>query len=486
MSLFIAGKWHKGYGKNLISYNPATNVAVWEGSIASSSDVNRAVQSARHAFLGWSSLNLESRIEYLHAFNQALEEEKQGLIEAISQETGKPLWESAQEVKSMQNKISISIDAYGRRCAELSEVKGDRLSITRHKPHGVIAVFGPFNFPGHLPNGHIIPALLAGNTVVFKPSEYTPLVAEHTIRCWEKAGIPEGVINLLQGGKEVGTMLSDHEELDGLFFTGSYLAGQSLAKKFVEKPEKILALEMGGNNPLVVSSIVDPQAAAYTTIQSSYLTTGQRCTAARRLIVVENKVNQHFLDTLVKMMQRLKIGAYTDVPEPFMGPVIAESAALHLLSKQASWLGKGAKVLLELCHLQETTGLVSPGLIDTTGVQGIVDEEVFGPLLQVIRVPDLDAAIKEANHTQYGLVSGILTEKREEYEAFYQRSQSGLIHWNQPLTGSSSDAPFGGIKRSGNHRPSAYYAADYCAYPVASHEATHLHIPSQIAPGIEI
>ena len=255
------------------------------------------------------------------------------------------------------------------------------------------------------------------------------------------------------------------------FLTGSWETGVIFSEQFAKHPEKILALEMGGNNPLVISQIGDAKAAALMTIQSAYLTAGQRCSCARRLIVVKSHENKTFVDELVRMIDSIKVGPFTDVPEPFMGPVITEHAAHYLLTVQNTLKSKGGKPLAEMRLLKNNSALVSPGLMDVTEVKNRLDEEVFGPLLQLIYVNNLDAAIVEANNTSFfGLTVGLLSNSQEEYQQFYKRVRAGVINWNSPLTGASSSAPFGGVKRSGNHRPSAFYAADYCAYPVASIE----------------
>lgn len=487
-TLFISGKWTDGHSHEFSSRNPAANDDIlWKGAAANASDVEKAVQSAKRACATWSFFSLDERIHYLLDFKKQLEIAKDHLAEVISKETGKPMWESLTEVAAMGNKIDISIDAYSKRCAETKLESPQHFTFTRHKPHGVIAVLGPFNFPGHLPNGHIIPALLAGNTIVFKPSEYTPLVGQEITRIWEKTGLPNGVFNLIQGGSQTGKVLVSHSEIDGLFFTGSYSTGKILLQEFSKTPEKILVLELGGNNPLVISDdLIDLQAAAYATIQSAYLTSGQRCSCARRLIIPQGEKGDAFLDMLIKWIQRIKVGIYTDSPEPFMGPVIGEIAMVRLLSAQASLLGKGAKALTTMELLKENSFLLSPALIDVTTVKDRPDDEYFGPLLQVIRVDSFEKAIEEANHTAFGLTAGLFSHDKEKHRHFYQKIKAGIINWNTPLTGASSSAPFGGIGHSGNHRPSAYYAADYCAYPIASTEAEKLSLPIKLSPGIEV
>ena len=295
---YINGQWKKGSGPSFHSSDPATAEKVFEARHAIKPEIEEAVQGAQQALKSWKNLPLETRIAYLHTFSKILHSRKSDWAKAISQETGKPLWESHQEIQSMINKIPISIEAYTQRCPQQESLLASGRSIIRHRPHGVVAVLGPFNLPGHLPNGHIVPALLAGNVVIFKPSEYTPLAGNLLAQCWESAQLPRGVFNLIQGGKETGQSLISCSGLDGICFTGSWPVGKILLEHYALHPEVILALEMGGNNPLVVSKLSNTLAAAYITLQSAFVTAGQRCSCARRLIVVENAGSQKFIDKL--------------------------------------------------------------------------------------------------------------------------------------------------------------------------------------------
>ncbi|HQY22264.1 MAG TPA: succinylglutamate-semialdehyde dehydrogenase [Gammaproteobacteria bacterium] len=483
---FIGGRWTEGTGPGFESENPATGEVIWRGYSADNRQINKTVHFAKSAFQSWSALSLEKRMDYLERFCEELKKNRLLLSTTIALETGKPLWESDMEVGAMINKLPISVKAYQERCRERVETLSSGVSITRHRPHGVIAVLGPFNFPGHLPNGHIIPALLAGNTVVFKSSELTPKVAEKIFFCWEQAKLPEGVINLIQGGRETGEILSKHPDLNGLMFTGSFKTGHALANVFSEKAGKILALEMGGNNPLVVHEVSDIKAAALQVIQSAYITAGQRCTCARRLIVTKGWNGQEFIEELIKMTNSLKIGPYTDQPEPFMGPLISNISANHVMTAYDLLIHEGAKSLMPLKRIDENLPFLSPGLLDVSAIKVRTDEEIFGPLLQLTWVDDFEAALIEANKTAYGLAAGLLCDNVEYYEYFRHKIKAGIINWNHALTGASSSAPFGGLGHSGNHRPSAYYAADYCVYPVASLEENILKIPDNLPPGIQL
>jgi succinylglutamic semialdehyde dehydrogenase len=485
-TLYIDGAWQSGQGEAFESLNPVTQQVIWSGKAATAAQVDAAVKSARQAFPAWATRTLDERISVLEAFAAALKSRAGEIARCIGEETGKPLWESATEVTSMANKVAISIQSYRERTGEKSGPLGDATAVLRHKPHGVVAVFGPYNFPGHLPNGHIVPALLAGNAVVFKPSELTPKVAELTVQCWIEAGLPAGVLNLLQGARDTGVALAGHPGIDGLFFTGSSRTGNALHQQFAGRPDKILALEMGGNNPLVVDQVADVDAAVYTVIQSAFISAGQRCTCARRLLVPEGAWGDAFLARLVEVTSTIQVGAFDQQPAPFMGSVISLGAARALLDAQELMLANGAIALLEMTQPAAQSALLTPGIIDVSDVTDRADEELFGPLLQVIRYAEFDAAIEEANATQYGLAAGLLSDSQARYQQFWLQSRAGIVNWNKQLTGAASTAPFGGVGASGNHRASAYYAADYCAYPVASLESESLALPASLTPGITL
>ncbi|MBA1291253.1 succinylglutamate-semialdehyde dehydrogenase [Pseudomonas japonica] len=484
-TLFIDGQWLAGEGEAFQSLDPVSQRVIWEGQAASAAQVKSAVAAARQAFPQWATLPLETRIGYLQAFAERLKASSDQLARCIGEETGKPLWEAATEVTSMVNKVAISIQAHEERTGEKHGVLGDAKAVLRHKPHGVVAVFGPYNFPGHLPNGHIVPALLAGNTVVFKPSELTPAVAALTVKCWEEAGLPAGVLNLVQGARDTGVALAD-ADIDGVFFTGSSRTGNHLHALFAGRPEKILALEMGGNNPLVVDEVEDLDAAVYTIVQSAFISAGQRCTCARRLLVPEGDWGDRLLARLVEVARGIRVGAFDEQPAPFMGSVVSLAAAQALMTAQADLLAKGAQALLPMTQPNPGAALLTPGLIDVTAVAERSDEELFGPLLQVVRYQNFDGAIAEANHTRYGLAAGLLSDSAERYQQFWLHSRAGIVNWNKQLTGAASSAPFGGVGASGNHRASAYYAADYCAFPVASLEADRVSLPATLTPGVTL
>lgn len=482
---YIDGAWVVGDGEPLVAVDPATGDTTWEGRAATADQVAGAVAAARGAAGDWRRTPLEERRAVARRFAELVGEHADDLAVTITAETGKPLWESRTEPASMAGKVAISVEAQEARAGTVERTAGGGFrSVTRHRPHGVMAVFGPYNFPGHLPNGHIVPALLAGDTIVFKPSDLAPGTAEATVRLWEQAGMPAGVLNLVQGAADTGRDLAGDPGIDGILFTGSARTGRLLHEQAAGRPELLLALELGGNNPLIVREGVDVDAAVVTTIQSAFLSAGQRCSCARRLMVPAGGWGDGFLERLAATTSTLEPGDPRSDPPPFLGPVVSARAADGLVDAWQGLVDLGGVPLVPMLRGGPATGFVSPGLIDLTGVDDVPDEEWFGPLLSVYRYEDLDEAIDLANDTAFGLSAGILTTERSEFERVLDEVAAGVVNWNRPLTGASSAAPFGGVGASGNHRPSAWYAADYAAHPVASLEADELTLPDEMPPGL--
>ncbi|MCY7272036.1 MAG: succinylglutamate-semialdehyde dehydrogenase [Sphingomonas bacterium] len=452
----------------LISTEPATGDEIWAGDIG---DAAAEVAAARAAWPEWAAHSVSYRIEAMRRFANEVRAREQDFADLISRETGKPYWEARTEVAAVVAKVEISASAYLERTPmrRLESALSSKVAV-RHKPHGVLAVLGPYNFPAHLPNGHIVPALIAGNAVVFKPSEKTPATGVFLVDCYRAAGVPDGVVRLLIGGPEEGKALAGQDGIDGLLFTGSARAGMSLHRQFAEAPHKMLALELGGNNPLVVWQSSDIDTAAMIVVQSAYLSAGQRCTAARRLIV-EDGAEGPLVEAITKLIDRIIVDHPHADPQPFMGPVIDLAAADQLQAQWVELMIKGGKVIRRLDRPFEERPYLTPALIDVTDASERPDEEMFGPVLQMIRVKDFDAAINEANNSRFGLAASLVGGTPAMYDKFWANVRSGVINWNKPTNGAPSNAPFGGIGLSGNHRPSAFYAADYCAYPVTSSEA---------------
>ena len=451
----------------MISTEPATGNQIWRGKAG---NVDAVMERALAAKRGWGRESVSRRMEFMRRFANQVLKHAEPFAELIARETGKPLWEARTEVEAVKNKVEISITAYLERTGQKkldTALQGS--AALRHKPHGVMAVLGPYNFPAHLPNGHIVPALIAGNVVVFKPSEKTPAVGEFLVKLFHEAEVPEDVIQCLHGGAQAGKALVAHPDIDGLLFTGSANAGIAINKKLAANPSKIVALEMGGNNPIVMLPTPKIEDAAVTIIQSAFTTAGQRCTAARRLIVLDEVYDQ-IVPAVRSLAQRLIVDEPFADPQPFMGTVIDNDAADVLVQSREALLEHGGEDILAMTRVHDDLPFLTPGMIDVTGIEDRPDVELFGPLLQVIRVTDFDAAIAEANATRYGLSASLVGGEPKDFEHFWSEARAGIVNWNRPTNGASSAAPFGGIGLSGNHRPAAYYAADYCAYPVASTE----------------
>lgn len=451
----------------IISIEPATGATYWRGPV---SNVETEVALARDAGPEWSARPLTVRVETLRRFVNVVRQKSDALADCISRETGKPLWEARTEVESVINKVEISIRAYADRTPQrrLEGNLGARTAI-RHKPHGIMAVLGPYNFPAHLPNGHIVPALLAGNSIVFKPSEKTPATGKMLVDLFHAAGVPTGVLRLVIGGVDEGKALVSHPDIEGILFTGSARTGIMLNRQFADQPGKMLALEMGGNNPIVVWDTPDIATAAILVVQSAYLSAGQRCTAASRLIVRDG-MHKPLVEEISKLASRLIVGEPFSDPAPFMGPVIDNEVADNLQESFLTLMMKGGVPIIQLLRPIEGRPFLTPSLIDMTDASERPDVELFGPILQMVRVPDFDAAIEEANATRYGLSAALIGGTPQQYDHFWANVRAGVINWNRATNGAPSSAPFGGVGLSGNHRPSAYYAADYCAYPVVSTE----------------
>ena len=450
----------------IISHEPATGAELWRGKIG---DVDDAVGQARRSWPAWAAQPLATRMELLRRFANEVRKDAEKLTTIIARETGKPGWEAQAEVENVVARVEIAIRAYAERSAQRkfdSALQG--ASAVRHKPHGVMAVITPFSSPADLPCGHIIPALIAGNAVVFKPSEKAPAAAEALVQCFHRAGIPAGVIQLLIGAAETGQALALHEGVNGVLFTGSAHTGIAINRKLAARPDKIVALEMGGNNPIVAWDTPLINDAAALIVQSAFASAGQNCAAARRLIV-RSSLYDPLIAAVKGLCDRLIVGAPFDDPAPFMGPVIDNTVADGLTQSFLYLLSNGGRPIKHLVRADDRLFL-SPAIIDVTGMKERPDVELFGPILQVVRVDDFDQAIAEVNTTRFGLSASLIGGSPGDYNRFWANVRAGVVNWNRPTVGAPLAAPFGGVGISGNHRPTGYYAADYCAYPVSSAE----------------
>jgi succinylglutamic semialdehyde dehydrogenase len=454
---------------SLISTSPSSGEVCWQGDESSQDKIKCAVAHARASSLTWAKTPWAERRLILENVVAVMSGRKKVLAELISKEMGKPLWESLLEVGAAINKLGICVQAHEDRCTERSSENQGVTSRTVFRPLGVALVLGPFNLPIHLPNGHLMPLLLAGNAVIFKPSEKVPAVSEALVACFLDGGVPENVLQLLQGGRDVAQGLLK-EDIQLVAFTGSRQGGVAIHRALAGRPEVLLALEMGGNNGLMAWDVSDTQAAAQGIVRSAWMTSGQRCVCARRLVISSGKDGEALLQEVIRQTKTITCGYWNDDSESFMGPLIDSDAGRAVIAAQKQWQEQGATLLLKSKVLQKNDALVSPGIWDVTGMNHREDDEVFGPLLQVIRVPNFSAGIMEMNATKYGLSAGYYGDVEEDWLMFRDEVKAGVINWNRPITGASSQSPFGGWGWSGNHRPSAYLAADWCSQAQASME----------------
>lgn len=467
-SAFIGGRF-VGPGRatdEVISVNPGCTTEIVGRFPVSASLIDDAVAAAAAALPVWSAAPERHRAAVLRRFATLVAAEAEPMARLITREMGKPLWEAREEVALVVRKVGITLGSGLRRVRPFRGNGG----MCRFRPKGVLAVLGPFNFPLHLPNGHIIPALATGNTVVFKPSETTPTVALRYARLMDRAGCPSGVFNVVVGARDTGQRLASHPEVAGILFTGSAAVGESLLAQSARLPAKLLALEMGGKNAAVVLADADLELAVRECLLGAFLTTGQRCTATSRVLVAR-PIADAFIDAFVTGARRLVVG-YGLLRNIFMGPLATAAALGKFQRAQVHAKNEHAQVLLAggAIPSRRPGFYVSPSVHlvrrprETSHYQ---TEEIFGPDVAVYVVDDIEEAAALADATPYGLALSVFTRRRRHIDTFFRRCCVGVLNWNRSTVGASSALPFGGQKRSGNDRPTALFAAEYCTYPVA-------------------
>ncbi len=377
--------------------------------VADEAAVDAAVARARAAFAGWRDLGFEARAAILRRFRDLAAERGEELARLVAREVGKALWDARGEARLVPAKVDVTLDAGMRAVATMEAGPGARATF---HPRGVLAVLGPFNFPAHLPNGHLVPALATGNTVVFKPSDLAPAVGAWLGACLREAGVPPGVFEVVQGGAATGHALAVHPDVDGVLFTGSYAVGRALEEATLDQPGKILALEMGGKNAVVVLDDADLELAVAETAVSICATTGQRCSCASRLFVHEGVIDA-FAERLAAVLRGVKVGMPLD-EDVFMGPLVSRRAfekVQGMLAPEA--LGAGERVVS--VDPGRPAPWVGPGLVRYATSEQRAPyqrEEIFGPEAALHPVRDLDEAIAAVNDSDYGLVASVFTRDR--------------------------------------------------------------------------
>ena len=451
--------------------------------------VEEACDVAQRAFKDWRKTSLEERKNQLLKLQNIYREHSEELARVIARETGKPFWEAKTEAAAMANKISITIE-HSLRLVEETKIEGALPKVDgyiRFKPRGVMAVLGPFNFPGHLPNGHIIPALLMGNTIVFKPSDKTPAVGQFMAELFHKAEFPKGVFNLVQGKSETGRRLVVNEHVDGILFTGSYDVGLKIKQETIRHYWKLLALEMGGKNTAIVWKDADLKKAIYENIVGAFVTAGQRCSCTSK-IVLHKSIKDQFLDTFYETAKKLKIGHWQE--DNFMGSLISEDSVENYIRFQEIAKREGNESLMrgKALELDYQGHYVTPSItlvkeFDPKSVYQ--NHEIFGPNVGVYEVDDFEEALAITNSSGFGLVASVFSKDRALYEKALLEAKVGLVNWNRTTNGASSKMPFGGMGKSGNDRPSGDFAIQYCSVPVASLEDTTEFNPASVMPGVD-
>ncbi len=452
--------------------------------------IDEACVAAKKAYPAWSRLSLDERKVYLLRLKEIFDLHADQMAQVISRDTGKPTWEALTEAKALSAKIDITLNQ------SLKLIEDERVSnalpqvdgVIRYRSRGVMAVVGPFNFPAHLPNGHIIPALISGNTIVFKPSEQTPAVGQFMAEMYEKAQFPPGVFNLVQGDGKAGGKLVASQDVDGVLFTGSYEVGLKIKQETMNHYWKILALEMGGKNATVVWDDADMDKAIYESLVGAYMTAGQRCSCTSR-IIVHPKIADEFTERFYQAAKKLTIGHWTD--NVFMGTLINEGAVEKYIRFQEIANRENCESLMRGKSLDmKTKGhYVTPSihLVKKFDPNSIYQKsEIFGPNVAIYQSDDFNETMRIVNSTGYGLVMALFSKNRELYEEALVQARVGLLNWNRTTNGSSSKMPFGGMGKSGNDRPSAHFAIQYCTIPVASLEDTTPFDASKALPGMNL
>ncbi len=459
---YIDGAWVRPSGDQVIrSVNPATDGDVVLEAPTDAAHAAQAVAAAHAAWPAWAALSVDDRVAALRRFARELEPRQEALARAITAEMGKTLRESRQEARSLVDRVNLVIDEQLPRVAPWTApgVAGE----TRYHPLGVIAVIGPFNFPLHLVHSHVIPALATGNTVVVKFSERTPLAGQRYMEAWEAAGLPP-VVNMVQGAGDVGRALLAAPELRGVAFTGSWPTGHAIEKALHERPEVLVALEMGGQNMAIVLDDADLDQALEGLLIGGFMTTGQRCTCTAR-VLVHRSVAHTFVERLTAAARTLTWGDPTR--DVFMGPLASAADRDHVDRLCRAGVEAGAEVLLA-AERRAPGAFRGPSmhLIAPDHDSDYTRHEVFGPDLAVTIVDDVDQAIDIVNASAYGLALSVFTTRRAQFEQVYLRTRVGCVNWNRSTNRASGAFPFGGYGRSGNFRPAGGFAVFNATFPV--------------------
>lgn len=459
--------------------SPIDDSVVWEGEETAVDEIPAVMERAADAGQRWRRVSIDQRIAIIRRYSAYIDANRDAITDLIVREVGKLPWDAAGEVNAAIAKAGVSIAALEQRRSDSVVDQGPPARKIRYQPLGVAVVLGPFNFPLHLPGGQIIPALLAGNAVVMKPSEQANAVAQWMADAWKHAGLPKDVFQLILGRVEPATAAIDSPYTKGVFLTGGRAAGQAIHRQLAGRYDVLLALELGGNNPVVVMGDVSPESVAMTVSFSSFISAGQRCTCARRAYFVEGIETDHQLKQLVERTNALRVGLPGDQPTAEVGPVISAKAATSLKETYNRMVSLGCRELVAWQDSTRRANLVHPVLLDASGIDADAAAEIaalewFGPMLVVHRTSDFEQALASAAATPYGLSAALLGGDQTLFDRFVGEIGAGVVNWNRATTGAAGAMPFGGLGESGNHRPAGFHAIDFCSDPVASLESTSI------------
>ncbi|MCM3709137.1 alpha-ketoglutaric semialdehyde dehydrogenase GucD [Sporosarcina luteola] len=453
---YIGGEWVSSPEGDLIeNINPATGELVCKIQSSTSEDVKAAVLSAEEARKEWNGLTGAERGKFLYAIASKLEERKEEIAESATLEMGKTYPETVGEV---QRAIDIFKYYAGEGVRSVGDVvpstAKNALLYTTRTPIGTVAVITPWNFPIAIPAWKIAPALIYGNTVVFKPAQEAPLTATKLVECMEAAGLPKGVINLVHGkGSVVGPILTESKGINGISFTGSNAVGKSIGKSAFENGIKF-QLEMGGKNPIIILEDADLDLAVDATLSGGMKSTGQKCTATSKVIVHEGIYNE-FKIKLLEKVKTLQVGNGLD-SDSWLGPCASERQMKTVLSYIEKGKSEGADLIFggnRIDHGEFASGFyVEPAVFENVDSKmTIAREEIFGPVIALMKVSNYEEAIEYANDTSFGLSASVFTKNIGNILQFVRDIEVGLVRVNSETAGVEYQVPFGGMKESSSH-----------------------------------
>lgn len=438
-------------------------------------DVDRVVESARDGFKMWKILSCSERNSYLKKYQDEVSKRKDEIAMAISLETGKPLWEAKTEVASVIAKVDVTINDSLPRIAQrkIENILPKTDGYIYFKPLGPSLIIGPFNFPCHLANGQILSSLIAGNSIIFKPSEKTTYSAQLLIECFHSAGFPNGVVNLIQGDGEVARRLLKEKAIKAIFFTGSKEVGKKILDVTHHDLSKLVSLELGGKNTTILHSDANLEHALLELLKASFLTAGQRCTSTS-IIAISKKIQDEFISKFHELSKKIIIDHPIDfVREPFMGPLVDQAAVDAYLLFMGMAKREGIEEVMRGKQLEKARKghYVSPSIHLAprwNNDSHFLQSEIFGPNVTFIPYDTIEEAITISNSTEYGLASAIFSRDEKIINKCIDEIETGLLNINRSTVGASAKLPFGGVKNSGNYRPAALTTIDACVYQMSS------------------